>query len=693
MIDAQSTNRLRFLIGALLIWSLAIFSRLAYLQIVQHDVLKQAGMRQQSRLRKVKPERGAVKDREGKALAMSLPVESVCLNPQRVPDFDVAAGILSGVLNIKRETLLKNLQDEGEDGSGFLWVKRRVTREEAERLRSMKLDWIEFRTESQRFYPHGELASHVLGGMGMVRETMDKDERGVAGIEEAYEADLRGKDGKMRVFSDVKQHVYNTEIIEKPTAGANVILTIDSRIQHVAERELAKAVKASNSYSGTVMVARPETGEILALANYPTYDPSKAPTRKEDFVGRRDLAVGTPFEPGSVFKVITMAAALETTNLTPDSVLSGGNGKINLFGRVIHDHDNYAYLTMADALAKSSNICTIQAALQVGEKNLREYIDRFGFGHRTEIGLKGESTGKVRKNWIKSSIGSVAIGHEISTTSVQLLQAVGVVANGGLLVKPRLVLGRQQPGGELERLPRETPKRILKPETAFKLRQMMEGVVLRGTGRHTAVLRGYSSAGKTGSAQIYDFDLKQYTHRYNASFMGFAPVTNPAIVVVVTIHHTPTGSGGFGGVVAGPVFREVTQEALRILDVPKDLPERPMTLIAAADKGDINDLSSAELSQGPELDAVDSGDRDVSSVTLPPVLSAPGSPDATRDRRVFSGAKVPNFRGMTLRAVLEESIAAGTPVEVVGSGLARAQIPPPGSPLPVGERVRVQFSR
>jgi len=277
---------------------------------------------------------------------------------------------------------------------------------------------------------------------------------------------------------------------------------------------------------------------------------------------------------------------------------------------------------------------------------------------------------------------------------VQLLQAVSVVANGGLLVKPQLVLGRQRPGGELERMPRETPKRIIKPETAFKLRQMMEGVVLRGTGRKTAVLRGYSSAGKTGSAQIYDFDLKQYTHHYNASFMGFAPVTNPAIVVVVTVHHTPSGSGGFGGVVAGPVFREVTQEALRILDVPKDLPERaPNTLLAAADAADQNDLSSAELSQGPELDAADSGDRAVSSVTLPPVLTPPGSPDARQDRRVFSGTKVPNFRGMTLRAVLEESIAAGTPVEVVGSGLARAQIPAPGSPLAPGDRVRVQFTR
>ncbi|MEO8027993.1 MAG: penicillin-binding protein, partial [Bryobacteraceae bacterium] len=587
-----------------------------------------------------------------------------------------------------------NLQEEGDDGSGFLWVKRRVTHEEAERLRSMKLDWIEFRTESQRFYPHGQLAAHVIGAMGMTHDQKDKDERGVAGVEEVYEADLRGKDGRMRVFKDVKDHAYETEEIEKPTPGADVVLTIDSRIQFVAERELEKAVLQSHSDSGSVIVARPGTGEILAMANYPTYEPGKPSVRREDLAARRDLAVVAPFEPGSVFKVITMAAALETTNLTPETVLNCGNGKINLFGRIIHDHDSYASLTMADVLAKSSNIGTIQAALRVGEPNLREYIERFGFGHRTGVGLSGESAGKVRKTWIKSSIGSVAIGHEISTTSVQLMQACSVVANGGLLVKPQLVLGRQRRGGEFERAPRETPKRILKPETAFKLRQMMEGVVLRGTGRHTAVLRGYSSAGKTGSAQIYDFASKQYTHHYNASFMGFAPVTNPAIVVVVTVHHTPSGSGGFGGVVAGPVFREVAQETLRILDVPKDVPERiPATELASAKQSDENDLSSSELSQGPELDAADSGNQAVSSVTLPPVLAVSGTPGTGQDRRTFSSARVPNFQGMTLRAVLEQSVAAGTPVEVVGSGLARAQMPSPGSVLAPGERVRVQFVR
>jgi cell division protein FtsI (penicillin-binding protein 3) len=262
-------------------------------------------------------------------------------------------------------------------------------------------------------------------------------------------------------------------------------LTIDRSLQYEVERELEKAVKLSGARSGSAVILNPHTGDILAMANYPTFDPNATLGLGDDPMARSNLAVTSPYEPGSVMKVFTVAAALETTNLRPDTVLTCGNGSINLFGRVIHDHHSYSALSVADILAKSSNIGAIQVGLKVKEQQLYDYERRFGFGRRTGIDLPGESAGQLRRleRWTPSSIGSVAIGHEIGVTTLQLALGGAAIANGGLLVKPRLVAARQRPGGELERFAPEKPERILRPETTIQLRQMMEGVVLRGTGK------------------------------------------------------------------------------------------------------------------------------------------------------------------------------------------------------------------
>jgi cell division protein FtsI (penicillin-binding protein 3) len=269
--------------------------------------------------------------------------------------------------------------------------------------------------------------------------------------------------------------------------------------------------------------------------------------------------------------VITLAAALETTRLTPDSMFHCGNGSMTLFRRVIHDAKPHGMLTIADILAKSSNIGAIKVGLEVGNEKLYEYIRRFGFGERTGIPLPGESPGLIRKpkNWIASSIGSVAMGHEISTTTLQLARACSVIANGGYLVKPVLILKRERPGEPSGFEAEVKPIQVLRPDNAIKMRLMMERVVVHGTGTR-AKMDGYTAGGKTGSAQIYDYDAKVYTHRYNGSFMGFAPVNDPRIAVVVTLNGTPTGNRGFGGVVAAPVFRTVASAALRVMDVPRD---------------------------------------------------------------------------------------------------------------------------
>lgn len=660
--DTKATGRAKWLACLALLWAVLIAGRLIYLQVFRHQAYRQLSDRQTSMPVEIRAPRGSIFDRFGHPLAMSVPVDSVVVNPMRAPEPAVAAGLLAPILGLDRPALETRLAGAARQRKGFLWVERKVSFAEAQRLRRLRLGWIEFRSESLRIYPKGSLASHLVG-------SVDHQERGNTGLEQGLDAELRGRPGLARMVADVARRGVDSTIDTQPQPGKNITLTIDERVQYVAERELAKAVRASRSQTGSVVAMIPSTGEILALASYPSFDGNQPVSSAQDQSNRINHAVSVPFEPGSVFKVITVTAALETTALRPETVIPCGNGRINLFGRVIHDHDPYGALPMSEVLAKSSNIGAIQIGLKVGERQLLEYVRRFGFGRSTGLVLPAESAGKVRdlKNWGRSSIGSVAMGHELSATTVQLAQAIAVLANGGLLVKPRLVLRRQRPGQTPETDRVEPPRRIVRPETAITMRQMMEGVVLHGTGK-LARLAGYTAGGKTGSAQIFDPVCRCYKHVYNASFAGFAPVGNPAVVVVVTINGAPV----FGGAVAAPVFREVAAAALRLLDVPKDLPDVPPP--REDEPVDFADLAIADLGSPA------------------PLLPEPGTPEPRGVLELW-GPKVPNFSGKTMRRVLEESAALGLPLELVGSGIVRGQAPPAGSILPHGERVRVQFAR
>ncbi len=688
MRETQSTKRLHWLLWLMLTWVALIFARLVSLQVIHHDDLLRQAQRQQSRTVEIQATRGAILDRSGQPLAKSLPAESVCVNPQKIPDAGVAADLLSRVLDMDRASLFEKIKSASARGSGFLWIKRKVTAEEAERVRSLDLDWVEFRTEMRRFYPRGTLAAHVVGSIGMVSRE-DTEEHGAAGIESSFDEDLAGEPGLARVFTDVKQNPYDSVVARAPDPGANVTLTIDPNLQYDAEKELNRAIESSGAKTGSIVALNPYNGEILALANYPSFDPNKAPGPDEIPGARSNLAITTPFEPGSVFKVITLSAALETTRLRPDSMINCGNGSINLFGRVIHDEHRHSAMSMADVLAHSSNIGAIQIALQVHERPLYNYQRRFGFGRKTGIELPGESAGLLRRveDWTPSSIGSLAMGHEVGVTSLQLALAGATIANGGLQVKPRLVLSRQKTGEAAERFPIAKPVRIIAPETAIQMRQMMEGVVLHGTGRR-AILKGYTSGGKTGSAQIYDLKAHAYTHHYNASFLGFAPVTNPQIVIVVTLEGTSGGEAGFGGPVAAPVFREVAVSALRMLDVPKDLPDG--LLRASREPFDEDDLPISGLGAPLPMDEA------VAEAQYARPQASEG--ESNSDPRPFLnsalvGSQVPDFRGMTLRSVLEESSVRGIQLDVSGTGMARTQNPSPGTILPPGEHVRIQFAK
>jgi cell division protein FtsI (penicillin-binding protein 3) len=658
-------RRLTWLAAILLLWGAAVALKLFSLQIFQHGYYARAAKDRQELLVELPGPRGTMFDRAGRVLAMSTPSDSVFVNPQKV-DAQVAAGLFSEILTLDRNELLETITRERNRGRGFLWIKRRISPRESQRLRSLKLGWILMEPETQRHYPKGQLAAHVLG-------SVDFEEKGTAGIERALDEELRGIPGTMRLLTDVKRRGIASELETEAKPGASLTLSIDERIQYVAEQQLAIAVEAKNAISGSVVVMDPYRGDILALASFPTYDPNGAPQPGESPIARRNHAVSVPFEPGSVFKVVTLSAALETTPLTPDSIINCHGGVIKLPGRVIHDsHLGLGLLPMAMVLAKSSNVGAIEVGTRVGKQNMNAYVRAFGFGQKTGIPLPAESAGKFRKpeRWGTTSLASISMGQEVSVTTVQLAQAASMIANGGLLVRPRLVIRKNG-----EPVPQVAAERVLKAENAITMRQMMEGVVLHGTGG-SARLKGYTVGGKTGSAQIFDTATHRYTHSYNGTFMGFAPLTNPSVVIVVTLNGTH-GNGGFGGAAAGPVFQVIATEALRVLDVPKDLPEElPATLIAKAG-AIIADLADADGADA-EPNILEEEDDDP---TGPVQIAGAGV------------VLVPNFKGMTMDAAIAAAARQQLTIAPSGTGVARLQTPPPGAVLHPGERIRVEFSR
>lgn len=663
-------RRLKWLACFVVIWGAVIFCKLVSLQVFHHDEYVRMARQRQEKAREIPAPRGAIYDRHGQALALSAPAISVNVNPLKLPDLEVAAQILGAELHLDIPELYATLKQARENKRGYLWVKRKAHYEEAKRLRNLNLDWVTLVRESERNYPNGPLAAHLLGGV-------DFEEKGNAGIEKALDEDLRGEAGKVRLLTDVKRRGIDSKISAEANPGTPVTLTIDSRVQFVAERELAAAVKLKSAVSGSLVVMNPHSGDILAIASYPTYDPNVPPAKGGADPARRNHAVGVPFEPGSVFKVITLAAALETTNLRPSSLIDCHGGVLRLPGRVIGDaKKGMGVVPMETVLAKSSNVGAIQVGFRVGQQNMYDYMRKFGFGQKTGITLPGESAGKLRKlkNWGTTSLASLAMGQEISVTTVQLAQAASVLANGGLLVRPRVVLRKGD-----QTMPVEPPVRVVKPETAITMRQMMEGVVLHGTGG-AARVQGYSVGGKTGSAQIFDNVAHRYTHTYNGSFLGFAPIQNPQIVMIVTLNGTH-GTSGFGGAAAAPVFKAVATEALRVLEVPKDVPdETPLpTLVAEA-----SDLADVDTSAKNILEESEEDDETVPVGPRIDLLAAAAAP---------AGPRVPNFVGKSMRVVLAEAAEKGLTIFPAGSGIARMQQPPAGSILHEGERIRVQFSR
>lgn len=679
----KSLERL-FVTGLILFgWALIILLRLVDLQIFAHERYVKVAESQQDKVVPVEPRRGSIVDRNGVYLAISSHSWLVAVNPAQIQNAGVAAGLLASILHLDAAKLQQDIEAAAQSKRhhGFFVVARQIGDESARELAALKLNWIILGDDSVRSYPNHELAAHVVGNVNSEGE-------GAGGIEQKLNKELAGTPGSMRIKVDVKQRPYEAEIATTPVAGKTVGLTIDTEVEDVAEDALKAAVIHNHGEYGSLVAMNPKTGEVLALANYPTYDLNERLKPGEKPHGREDRAVVAPFEPGSVFKVVTLSAALETTDLRPDTIINCGGGVMTLFGRVIHDSHPYGALSFEDVLAKSSNIGAIHIGMQVGSRNLYEYIRRLGFGRRTGIELPAEAPGMVRplRKWQPTSIGSVPMGHEISVTSLQLAQLGSVIANGGFLVHPRIVAWKQDPGENKEVTGYPPPAEVLRPETVMTMRMMMHRVVMPGgTARRLHVV-GYSIAGKTGTAQIFDFAHHVYTHKYNASFLGFAPTENPAIVVVVTISGT-TGEAGFGGAAAGPVFQTVMAAALRQMSIPRDVPEEIEELAEkhndkkSSPEKEIDDVALAELNPPTEQEMrAASGDVDASGASAA-VEVDPNAP------------KVPNFVGKTVKDVMQEAASNGIDIELRGDGLARAQNPPAGALLMPGQPIQVRFAR
>jgi cell division protein FtsI (penicillin-binding protein 3) len=687
----EAIRRLTWLCAGLLLWAAAILAKLITLQVFHHNTYLARARKQQEQSVELSAPRGAIFDRNGRALAMSVPAEAVAVNPRLLPDKQLDSEVLAPILGLDANQLYTQIVDAADHRRGFLYLKHRISDDESERLHTLHADWVLFEPESKRIYPDNDVPAHIVG-------SVYQGEKGAEGLEKGVDDLLKGTPGKAEMLTDVKKRVIDSRVEEQPVPGKSIKLAIDERLQFLAERELAAQVKLKHGRSGTVIVMNPYTGEILVLANYPTFEPGVAPRTDDEKRAHFNLGAQVPFEPGSIFKVATLSTALETTDLVPTTMINCHNGILKLPGRVVHEaHGGFGMLSMADVLAKSSNIGAIEIGSRIGREKFYEYLTNLGFGQRTGLQLPAESPGILRKldRWGTTSLASVSMGQEVGATSLQLIRLCAAVANGGLLVKPRLLL-------EIDGkpVPLDAPKRVLRPETTVTMRTLMEGVVLHGTGSRVIKLNGWTAGGKTGTAQI--FEHGHYTHLYNASFMGFAPVTNPALVAIVTINGT-TGNAGMGGPTSGPVWSKVMNEALRLYNVPKDLPESPGVNTKPVKVEEFNEVAEVEGDAGknileddpaamPKIEDV-AAEPAGTPLAVASAAKPAASPVAPAPPPVTMGSLAPDFRGKPMRAVVREAYSMGLSIKPEGSGLARTQMPAAGSPVRPGDTIRVLFTR
>jgi cell division protein FtsI (penicillin-binding protein 3) len=644
-----------------------VVGRLSFLQLFSYSEYLAKAQRQQQRIFEISPMRGTIYDRKGRELAVSLPMDSVFGDPAEITDVEMVARLLSRVLDVPPD----DLEEKIREAKTPVRLARKLSPETFQRITDMNLKGVFFQKENRRVYPQRELAASVLG-------YVDVDEKGIGGIEYSLDKQIRGLPGKMMVMSDGRRRWYDrTESAADP--GGSVTLTIDETIQYIAEKELGRAIAETHAKAGTVVVQDPNSGELLAVANWPVFDPNDAGKYTPE--ARVDRAVASAYEPGSTFKVLTLTGAIENGVTTPSELVDCQMGQIMVAGRLIHDWKKFGVLSVREILEHSSDVGAIKVALQLGAPRFYDTIRAFGIGQPTGIELPGENRGLLRpiENWSASSIGSLAMGQEVSVTPIQIISAISAVANGGTLYRPHIV--REIDGGQPGAL-RTAPgaQQATDARTAATVREMMEGVVLEGTGK-PARLDGYTAAGKSGTAQKIDPATGRYSAtQYNSSFVGFAPVNNPVISILVVLD-SPVGVH-HGGEVGGPVFKRIAEQVLAYRDVPHDVPAP-------------SDIETAKnIGAAPRPASQADGGADASRARFQAAVATSKLPSGAPPTVAFGDANavvVPSLTGQTVRAVTEECSRLGLTPSLIGSGVALEQFPAAGAQVLRGSRVTVRF--
>jgi cell division protein FtsI (penicillin-binding protein 3) len=711
--------------------------------------------KQQQRTFEVAPRRGVLYDRNLHELAMTVQVDSIYAVPTEIADKQAAAQVLASVVHTDpddTQTGADQIAARLNKGGSFAWIARRVSPEVSAQVKDLvkaeAVKGIYFQKEFQRFYPVNQIAAQVLGYVGV-------DDNGLGGMEQKFEAQLHGVSGRMYTAVDARRRVLGSSERE-PAAGRNLVLTIDENIQFRAERALDHAMQKTGADNGTVVVQDVHTGQILALAIRPTFNPNQFRHTTPELL--RNHAVSDVYEPGSTFKLVTYSAALDQHLVTPDEIIDCQGGSITIGKRTIHDDqgEHFGRITVHEALEHSSDVAAVKLAMKLGPERFNQYIRDFGFGARSGTELPGETRGLLspvaRWNGL-SSLGSIAIGQEVAVTPLQLVPMVSTIANGGVYLPPHILMPGQldpiapgdKPAAPLtaspfrpgEDLPNPLPPgahRVISTLTAAQMRKMMEGVVLFGTGKD-AQLNGYSSGGKTGTAQKID----PATHRYSktmhvASFAGIAPVNNPVIAVAVVMDN-PRGDY-HGAHVSAPVFTEVAQQVLEYMGIAHDTavhePRAASPVHVTEDEsgehtGDIQALFSA-ANDLPSDDPLRSAQSPTPAPrkAAPAALSsanhtatAPSTPGGKGDKHTVSAAnqaavparpapppatarvvlqetgklRVPSLIGLQVRKVIEQAGAAGLEVQITGSGTVREQAPAAGTLVTPGTQIVVRCGR
>jgi cell division protein FtsI (penicillin-binding protein 3) len=644
-------------VGALMMWTLAIEARLIYLQVVQRSELVERAERQQMRTRPLSPKRGDILDRRGHILATSVEADTIYAVPSAIADerdtVEKLCKALGSCKPAERQELVERLTKQRH----FAYVRRQVTPDEARRVAALNLEGVEFLKENRRFYPNKELAAHLLGFVGL-------DNKGLSGIESAYDSQIRGQEGRILVHADAKRHAFS-RVERPPTVGATIELTIDEYLQHVAERELRAGILANRAAGGSAIVMDPRTGEILAMANLPTFNPNVY--REFADTDRRNRAVQDLYEPGSTFKVVTASAALEEKVLPTTAMIDVSAGQIRIGSRIVHDTHTYGPLSFTDVIVKSSNVGAIKIGFRLGTDRLSEFVNRFGFGRQIAPDFPSENPGIVweRTKWTDDALASVSMGYQVGVTPLQMAAAVSSVANGGEYMEPRVLRAIYRADRRYEVKPKML-RRTISQETAAQLTGIMEQVVERGTGTF-AKIAGYSVAGKTGTAN--KLVNGHYSNQTFASFVGFVPSQKPVVTILVVLD-TPTAGSHFGGPVSAPIFRRIAETTLRYLAVSPSIDPAPPVFVARAHE------EPATL---------------VSSIGHEPLTMAP--PPVVNVVEESQVGTVPDVRGMSARAALHRLAAVGLSAGLSGDGFVVNQEPAPGAPIEEGARCRLTLQR